>query len=173
MFAVSIDPGKHVAGWALWDITGSDDAHDYAPLRSLIACGLWSVRVGDLVLPPVLGDLCGVAQIETVYLESMEVRGTGSKTPPADLVAVEGRGNLFAGYLRPKRLVTLTPTTWKGSVPKVIHHPRILHELASAEAAILDRAIKAAPKTNAKEILDAVGLGLYGLGRTHRGGVSR
>lgn len=156
MYAVSIDPGKHVCGWALW----SD--------RDLAACGLWGPRVGDLILPPPLD-----VQVQAVYLEAMEIRGTKSKTPPADLLAVEGAGHLFAGLLRPRRLVTWTATAWKGSVPKETHHVRIRHALEPAETAILDRAIKAAPRTNAKEILDAVGIGLYGLGRTHRGGALR
>lgn len=169
MLFISIDPGKHVCGWALWSVCTDDHALE----RDLIACGIWGPRVGDLILPPPLGDLTGCAVIEAVYLESMEIRGTGSKTPPADLLAVEGAGHLFAGLLRPRKLVTWTATAWKGSVPKDIHHPRIRHELRPDETQILDLAIKAAPRTNAKEILDAVGIGLYGLGRTTRGGVSR
>lgn len=159
MYAVSIDPGKHACGWALW-LPGISGA--------LVDAGLWAPRVGDLTLPPPL-DL----SVETVYLESMEIRGTGSKTPPADLLRVEGTGHLLTGWLRPRRLVTWTASAWKGSVPKDIHHPRIRHALGPDETAILERAIKAAPKTNAKEILDAVGIGLYGLGRTQRGGTTR
>lgn len=156
MYAVSIDPGKHVCGWALW----AD--------RDLVDAGIWAPRAGDLILPPPLG-----IQAQIVYLEAMEIRGTKSKTPPVDLLAVEGAGHLFAGLLRPRRLVTWTATTWKGGVPKETHHARIRHAFEPAETAILERAIKAAPRTNAKEILDAVGIGLYGLGRTTRGGTSR
>jgi hypothetical protein len=168
MFFVSIDPGKHVCGWALWSVCA-----DRALERDLIACGLWGPRVGDLILPPPLEALTGCAVIDGVYLESMEIRGTGSKTPPSDLLAVEGVGHLFTGLLRPRKLVTWTATTWKGSVPKDVHHPRIRAALRPDEIQTLDLAIKAAPRTSAKEILDAVGIGLYGLGRTHRGGALR
>lgn len=159
MYAVSIDPGKHVCGWALW-LPGISGA--------LVDAGIWAPRAGDLILPPPLDR-----QVDHVYLEAMEIRGTKSKTPPADLLAVQGTGHLLAGLLRPRRLVTWTATAWKGGVPKDTHHVRIRHALEPAETAVLERAIKAAPRTHAKEILDAVGIGLYGLGRTHRGGALR
>jgi hypothetical protein len=56
----------------------------------------------------------------------------------------------------------VTAPTWKGSVPKEIHHQRLLKVLTEEERAIM-------PKTKSGKydhnMLDAVGLGLWKLGR--------
>lgn len=61
-------------------------------------------------------------------------------------------------------VATRTPRKWKGNVPKEVHHKRILALLTPKERAI----VEALPRD--RDALDAVGLGLYELGRCGRGG---
>jgi DNA primase len=68
--------------------------------------------------------------------------------------------------------VLLAPHEWKGSIPKAHHHRRILACLDPAEHAIAHDAAQAAG-AHAKEVLDAVGLLVYYMGRTGRSGGER
>lgn len=54
-----------------------------------------------------------------------------------------------------------TPVQWKGSVPKEIHNARVLARLSDAEL----RAIPKLPKSKLHNVIDAIGLGLWALGR--------
>lgn len=56
-----------------------------------------------------------------------------------------------------QRVRTVTPNQWKGSVPKAIHHKRIKARLTSEELALLVGA--------SGDMIDAVGIGLWDLGR--------
>ena len=55
------------------------------------------------------------------------------------------------------------PRTWKGSVPKPIHNKRVLAALTPGELALLPRRPRA--KDHDHNCVDAVGLGLWKLGR--------
>lgn len=59
------------------------------------------------------------------------------------------------------------PSDWKGTVPKAVHQPRIIGALTPHELALLGTVNR--PN---HDIVDAVGLGLWHLGRTGRGGVT-
>lgn len=60
--------------------------------------------------------------------------------------------------------VLVDPNEWKGSVPKVIHQKRILAVLSVEERARLPKLLK----TKSHNMIDAVGIGLYHLGRLSR-----
>jgi hypothetical protein len=55
------------------------------------------------------------------------------------------------------------PRTWKGTVPKDIHNKRVLAALSKEELAVLPKRPRA--KDYDHNVLDAVGLGLWKLGR--------
>lgn len=55
------------------------------------------------------------------------------------------------------------PWAWKGNVPKDIHHARLMWALSERERAL----VGALPRT--RDAMDAVGLGLFVLGRVDRG----
>ena len=59
------------------------------------------------------------------------------------------------------------PSTWKGNVPKPPHHKRLRRELANE--AYQDGRLR----DNNHDTWDAVGIGLFHLGRTGRGGVRK
>lgn len=55
------------------------------------------------------------------------------------------------------------PRTWKGTVPKPIHNKRVLAALTPEEVAVLPKRPRA--KDHDHNLLDAIGLGLWKLGR--------
>lgn len=61
----------------------------------------------------------------------------------------------------------LSPHAWKGNVPKAVHHRRVRAALAVEE---LSAAPALVPATH--DAWDAIGIGLFALGRTRRGGAA-
>ena len=106
----------------------------------------------------------------TIFLESMTA-ARDRATTAQDLIDVQTVGCLTAAALGYVRL--LPPSEWKGSTPKVVHHERMIEALDAGERAILAEALRACPKRHHKEVLDAVGILLYGLGRIERTGKAR
>lgn len=118
----------------------------------------------------------------------------GSPVPPAALIILAGRMGIAAGQVLATTGIVadyVEPRTWKGSVTKRTHQPRIWAALDSEEQARCGVAVVAkAPATvrkydgfadylasapegaNGRDIMDAVGLGLYGVGRSLRGSAS-
>lgn len=95
------------------------------------------------------------------YCESMHAY---RKVPANDLIDVQTVGAVYV--TRAAREVRFVRALdWKGNVPKDIHHKRIRKQLDSAETAVLEEALTKAPKGSHKEILDAVGIGLWAIGR--------
>lgn len=85
---------------------------------------------------------------------------------PQDLIAVA----IVAGALctiPAEKVRTFLPKTWKGQVPKKIHHDRILSQLLDHELQILEAAKKDIGVTLFHNALDAVGLGLWYLQEHH------
>jgi hypothetical protein len=70
-------------------------------------------------------------------------------------------GAIAARY---ENVIRYLPAEWKGQVPKNIHQARIMAALTQSERKILD-GIK---KKDLQHILDAIGLGLFHLGRLGR-----
>lgn len=143
---VSIDPGKIVSGVAHWQE------------GELIGAGLQS-RAPDDADP-----------VRDCVLEYMEVRPGRSGSVPKDLIAVATAGAYLMGTYRPRAFVMVSPTQWKGQTPKDIHHERMRLALLPWETHVLGNALRDAPKPHHKEILDAVALGLFYLGRIGRSG---
>lgn len=100
----------------------------------------------------------------------------GDRVPAQDLINVQAVGSSVAGLLA-SAVSHLSPTQWKGNIPKRIHHPRIVRALEPDEravsAALFERARTGSSRGNDKEALDAVGMGLYDLQRTLRSGGRR
>lgn len=104
-----------------------------------------------------------------VYLESMTAVA-GRATTAQDLIDVQTVGCLTAAELLPARIDLLPPAEWKGSTPKAIHYRRLIPALSRTERDTVRQALISTPKDHHKEILDAVGILLYGLGRIERTG---
>lgn len=148
---LAIDPGLKTVGWA------------YFEGRELRACGLSRARSAD----PGEAAAAHRANLEHFYELRVEVvaermehraRRRGQRpVPPQDLIDV----NLIAGHLGATRWYL--PRQWKGSVPKEIHQTHhILPKLSDTEKKLVLSVKPASLRHNA---IDAVGIGLYRLGR--------
>jgi hypothetical protein len=137
---IAIDPGADM-GWALY-------------YRGALAdCGLgdgWLKQdaVDDLVI-----------ECPQVY------PGSKKRVDPNDLIKLaRGVGRVEErAMLRGIRVHIVLPHAWKGSVPKDVFAGRIIGHMRPEEAAILG-AIKVS-NSKLHNVIDAVGLGLWKLGR--------
>jgi hypothetical protein len=143
---LSIDPGADT-GWALFEETGR-----------LSDCGLGEpsaymhmLRVWDLIIEQPI-----------VYPRA--------KSRPNDLITLA----LCAGELKGRlhregrRAEYVKPFEWKGQVPKKKHQPRIWAVLDEREHALLLRETGKVLEGEGHNIVDAVGIGLWRLGRLSR-----
>lgn len=145
---VSVDLGKRLCGVAAWTLDGELLRADTisggpGPISMAAAVKFWSLWFGAEVVVPGF-----VIELPQNY--------RGFRVAHKDLDALRLVGaelGAFAAY---------TPHVWKGSVPKDVHHRRVLGALGTKE-----RALVGALDHNG---LDAIGIGLYFFGRTNRGG---
>ena len=146
---LAIDPGID-AGWALF-VEGR-----------LTDCGM-----GNLPEPSTLPPVCLVIA-ERPHIH----RGTRN---PDDIVTLAiDLGMRLRPYRDAGKIVdTYLPVQWKGNVPKEIHHPRVMRALTVQELATVARVFEAkrtarawlVPPGKQHNVKDAIGLGLFGVGR--------
>ena len=121
-----------------------------------------------------IDPICGSVR-PLVITESMVHARDRNGSVAQDLIDLSIVGAYVAGSVCgvARRPQFVTANTWKGSVPKEIHHERIRAVLDPEESVMLRALLEPVPKTNQKELLDALGISLYGAGRIARGGRSR
>jgi hypothetical protein len=137
MNLLAIDPGN-ATGWAVF----VDNA--------LESCG---------TIKPVLWETLSVPPGGFVIIEEPTIY-PHSKADPANIMALQLKvGDLRGFFSRRGYTVELVqPRTWKGQVPKDIHAGRTLRKLSAAERVRI-------PTKHTHDTLDAVGLGLWRIGR--------
>jgi hypothetical protein len=118
---LGIDPGNH-PGWALVNDTGV-----------LIACGAKDFP------PPYAGIAVVVIELPMIYPRS--------PVPPNDIVKLAYTAGLLAS--RYTNVRTVSPVTWKKSVPKNVMTRRILASLSPEERQIAG---------NDHNVIDAIGI---------------
>lgn len=118
---LAIDPGLST-GWATLDACGR-----------LVACGAGQ----DF---PVHSNRFAIIERPQVY------RAGKSKGDPNDLVTLAIRVGRYQERLEVAgvHVDLVLPTSWKGQVPKTIHHDRVNAALAETERAIVARVAKSA-----------------------------
>lgn len=139
---LAIDPGAD-QGWAIFN------------KGKLEKCGLGLPEDEDFK-----GIKAAIIEMPMIYPRS--------KAKPNDIITLAFRAGKTAGLLQVVlgvQVETVTPTTWKGQVPKEIHHARINKALSVPELLILHTLTEGVPKTKAHNMIDAVGLGLYAVDR--------
>jgi hypothetical protein len=165
---MSIDPGVSGTGWVVWDVAGT-------PLR----CGVVTPRRAPHALlidrcMEVIAALRAAAEPGTLrvvvceYPEYQEstVRAmtwtTGDMQKMTFLVGVIAHWAVSKGAM----FVPVTPTIWKGQLPKTVVQQRIVRQLGEDVCARLGL------KTHA---WDAAGIGIWALhpGTTARRGLTR
>lgn len=131
----SFDPGVKYFAWAHWT------------QGALTACGLY--RDSPYYWRPTIG----VAVIEC------PVRKFDADTREKDIFDLaRAAGEIGSRY---RERIYVSPSKWKGQVPKGIHQEHhILPKLTPGEHTLLPK-----KKTELKHVLDAIGIGLWYLGR--------
>ncbi len=107
-------------------------------------------------------EACGVEVVSELVLEVPQVYRQGlQKGDPADLIELAGVDGALAALITAGKTTGYLPQRWKGQVPKEIHHKRILAKLSETEKA----AIEPTPASLLHNVYDAIGIGLFHLGR--------
>jgi hypothetical protein len=148
---VAIDPGRHAG------IAWFSDAE-------LVGCCLVDPDIG---LPLPLPDCAWEPHIAVIELPCHEHGDTPSRTN--DLFKASFRAGRLVERCGARMVQTVSPHDWKGSVPKDLHNERVLKKLTVEEREI----VYAACTQNGKRVslgllnnvIDAVGLGLWYIGR--------
>lgn len=143
---LAVDPGA-TTGWAYFHPTGKLSCAGYEKHKLFLG---YCFDDEDLEL---------VVEIPRVY-------PYGGKGDPNDLIDLAVKAGEIRGRFSWQRSIEAHPATWKGSVPKDVHHRRVLAALSAEEVALLPKTPRS--KKYDHNMLDAVGLGLWHLGRLRR-----
>lgn len=147
---LAIDPGANT-GWALF------------ASGQLVACGL--------------GEPPKTAALDDIVIEKPRIYPGGrQQARPEDIITLAVTAGETGGVLREQYGVQaryVFPSEWKGgAIDKDTSHARIRRRLGAAETAVLKGVLavgkrKGHPmaKSLSHNVLDAVGIGLYGVGR--------
>lgn len=155
---IAIDPGTRAVGWAI-----------FLPDGSMHRCGLAHVKGTNRVLADdaiELADQIGV-HLPRVVLEEMVMRPEDPRSQADDLLRVQLVGGIVAARVGQK-IVTVRPMRWKGCVPKRIHHRRIGDVMTRAEKDLLTAACRTVHRDLQHNVIDAIGIGLWDVGRLPR-----
>jgi len=183
MRILAIDPGQET-GWALFDPEGSYKPTAAARLNAtkatngqLLACGLSSPRTVAEAVDGLLAPANGIGEgwserIDEVHAERPK-HYPNSKVSATDIVTLALRcGESVGAYsARGAKVTYYEPAEWKGQVAKNPHHQRIWARLTDSEKDIVEKAARKVPEKKRNNVLDAVALGLFALGRVRVGGV--
>lgn len=145
---LALDPGK-TFGWALFDEAA----------RRLVDCGVDDhkspKREVSTIYCPRNGEL-------SVLIEKPHKHG---KVPLEDIIALAIRAGELGGQFSPSPVRYIEPVEWKGNLPKEISHARIWAKLTPAEQNLVAVAAKGMAPSKRHNMLDAIGIGLFGVGR--------
>ena len=154
---IAIDPGENTGG--AFFVNG---ALVWAGLLSLLD-GTHSNTTADKLI------------IEIPFIRPDDItggRGARANNPAAvaakrinDLLSVCVCAGQWIRSINAPHTRRVRPHEWKGGVPKEIHNARVLEKLSSAESLLLPKL----PASKLHNVVDAVGLGLFELGRMGRG----
>lgn len=152
---MSFDPGKHSVAWARFNdgalaeagLIRFDNGHGTPDLTQFRATPAWVPTRALIELPQVYGRA-----------------GRGGKGDPNDLIDVAVTVGRIAQAIGPHLTAELVrPRVWKGNVPADVMLARIEKRLDVSELHVVDRAPM--PKSLKHNVVDAIGLGLWALGR--------
>lgn len=151
-FLLAVDPGKLVCGAALFE----DGVLYHAALLKAESTAQLAWSVVDW------GGKTALFEPDYLVVEGQQVYRFGG-SDPNDLLPLAFLAGCVAGRMSRSPLVMPKPREWKGSLKKEVFAARIVDALAPAEKAVLD-SVKCA-KSLKHNVIDAVGLGLWALGR--------
>lgn len=153
---VSIDPGVHETGVAIWYRDGClasaylarvGDSRPWSEMAAHVAAGLRQVALDAVAI-----------ERPQVYVHSR------AKGDPNDLITLALVAGAIAGGMRASRtkllVVEYRPAEWKGQVPKHVMEKRVRRSLADHEH---ERVQLPSAGALAHNVWDAIGIGLHHL----------
>jgi len=169
---LSLDPGTHATGWALFQPAALTGPYEY----DLTRCGL--IRGKTLIeLAADTARQIRLPQDDTrVVMERPQVyvrRKNKTKGDPNALITLAIAGGVVLGVAMEHNDITeveLTkPAEWKmGQTPKEIENVRAVNALTGLERACYRAAVENIPASLHHNVLDAVAVGLWAVGRKQR-----
>ncbi len=114
----------------------------------------------QVLVPPVSVSMSAPFWADVLVIEKPQVYNSG-RARRSDIVDLAISAGRVARMFATPTEVWYTPAQWKGQIAKKPHHARIRARLDEKELALLDKR----PQKELVHILDAVGLGLFHLGR--------
>ena len=163
---LSIDPGKWVLPWCIWDD------------NELVRCGLSQLEKHPRPKPENIAHYHASYipewVFDRVYIEQLSLnsgrdnsRGKAIATGN-DLLMLTSVAALVAGHLNAP--VTYLPVnTWKGSAPKLVTQNRVKATLTARELEVFALGLTGVKKSLHHNLYDAAGIGLYAVGRYRPG----
>lgn len=159
---MSIDPGLEYFAAAFWlhgnlikaDFYEAESTNAELAQRALYTGNLFEATLKQSPLDAVS---LVVFECPVIYPKS--------KAPPTDIMALYGAVVAMASICTKRYILSrfVEPRKWKGNVPKEVFGKRIEAKLMDKERKLaqLDRF----PKTKRHDVVDAIGIGLWHLGR--------
>jgi hypothetical protein len=152
-FVIAVDPSLNSLGWASWFTEKSLRTGlptDVGLLKAKRSKGLVgrSIWLGDQLHTIIDGRECVIVCEMPAYHGSMMGWAAGDLQKLVFLVGA------LAGYFNRLRFVPVTPNEWKGQLPKKVVINRLIKRFGPG-----------ATRHWEKDVWDAVGIGLYHLGK--------
>lgn len=143
---LAIDPGN-CSGWAI-----------FTSERRLLACGLLDPSVCRWHVP---------SAISKVVIERPRIYPGGRTKNPNDVLSVAINAGEWGGRYAHQgcAIEYVEPAKWKGQVKKEIQHARDWARLSPDEQAIVTQAGKGMAASKRHNMLDAIGIGIFAVGR--------
>ena len=174
MQIVSIDPGLHCAGVALWD--GMRGSLEWAGLVQADAAAQARAALSDfqrsqaagfpMLARAVYGRIVPrLRETPRIVIEVPQVYDRRKSVgDPNDLINLAFMAGLIIGALPTDNVTVVRPAEWGGQVQKAIKNSRAVDSLSTEEKARIE--IPKAAGTLLHNVLDAVGIGLWYLRRS-------
>lgn len=106
---------------------------------------------------------CALIEIPQVYPRSPDETEATHVAKANDCIQVTRAVGQWEQVCAPQPTWLVLPRTWKKQVDKRVHNARVLDRLSAAELALLT-ALRL-PESKRHNVIDAIGLGLWALGR--------
>lgn len=156
MRVMGIDPGAKSIAVAIMEADGTLVSAWYSKGDSVNI-----VRRGS-----VMYDTFTTADLVVIEVPQIYQRSKGDPNDLIDVARMAGAMEYVARNRpdgRPARIEAVRPFQWKGNLPKEVHHKRILAELSKDSLGVLEGSFKTIPKSLRHNVMDAVGLAMYGV----------
>lgn len=167
---LSVDPGIRGCGAALFR---AGELVACAYVKNPMKSGSGPAECASMVCAVCICGMLDLVIINVLVVEWPQVyqRGGGRTRGDAnDLLGLAGVGGGLAArfWEADTKVRSVSPSEWKGQVPKDAIALRVESRLSEAERVAYDAGVTAVAPSLRHNVSDAVGIGLWGLGRFER-----